>query len=187
MMSDAGFFTRYPLRNVLVYNGLTVLHFALGGAGFFLAYPAWLGWFLAYGYLLFAFIEMYVVMPVSVCPRCPYYRLEKSLCVSGLNVLSRLLAKAGDIGDFGNRAKGLFCPNNLYLAGLVAPIVGLVPSLIIHFTAAVFGIFLALVGLLVLRFFVVFPKVACGRCLARNICPNAAAMKLGGPDARSVR
>ena len=40
------------------------------------------------------------------------------------------------------------------------------------------GIFLAVVGLLVLRMFAIFPQIACVHCRAKNICPNAQAMGL---------
>jgi hypothetical protein len=34
------------------------------------------------------------------------------------------------------------------------------------------------VGLLLYRFFVIFPKIACVHCSVKNICPNAEAMGL---------
>ena len=34
-------------------------------------------------------------------------------------------------------------------------------------------IFLAVIGLLVFRFFVIFPRIACVHCRAKNICPQA--------------
>lgn len=171
-------YTRYPWHSLLAYNGITVVHFLLGGTGLILGYASWLGILLGSIYLVFSFTEMYVLMPKSVCPRCPYYRMKGSLCVAGLNVVSRKIARQGRIEDFGNRARGILCPNNLYLASFIAPVIAVIPSLVLSFSFAVLAVLLGLVGLLALRFFVLFPKVACGHCRAKNLCPNAKAMGL---------
>ena len=115
-------------------------------------------------------------MPLKVCPNCVYFRLENSLCISGLNLLSRKIAREGDIKDFPNRAKGLLCSNNLYIASLVIPVVAIIPALIIDFSFAVLGIFLAIVALFAFRFFVIFTRIACVHCRAKNICPQAQQM-----------
>jgi hypothetical protein len=154
------------------------LHFGLGGAGLILGYGHWWGTLIGLVYLIFAFFEMYLLMPFKVCPNCPYYRLDNSLCISGMNLVSRKIAREGNIRQFSQRAKGLLCPNNLYIASLALPIVLLVPALAINFSFLLLGMCLALIGLLVFRFFVIFPKVACGHCRAKNICPNAKAMGL---------
>lgn len=180
MKASLTMYTRYPLSSVVTYNGVTVLHFLLGGTGLILGYASWTGYLLGSIYLIFAFTEMYILMPLKVCPNCPYYKLDNSLCISGLNVTSKRFAKEGNVKDFSNRTKGAFCPNNLYLASFIIPIVALIPAVIISFSYVLLGILLAMVGLLVFRFFVLFPKVACGHCRAKNICPNAKAMGLSG-------
>lgn len=171
-------YKRYPISNVVLYNGITVLHFLLGGAGFILGYHSWVGYLLGSIYLVFAFGEMYVLMPFRVCPNCPYFQLNDSLCISGLNVISKRITQQGNVKTFGIRAKGLLCSNNLYLASFIIPIVGLIPALIISFSSLSLAILLVMLALLIFRFFVLFPKVACGHCLAKNICPNAQAMGL---------
>ena len=171
-------YTKYPITSVIIYNSVTVLHFVLGGIGLVLGYPSWIGLLLASIYLLFSFAEMYVLMPLKVCPNCPYYQLDNSLCISGLNVVAKRFAKEGNIKNFSNRARGFFCANNLYIAGFILPIIALIPALVINFSYIVLAILLVMVGLLALRFFVLFPKVACGHCRAKNICPNAKAMGL---------
>jgi hypothetical protein len=171
-------YTRYPVTSVLVYNGVTILHFLLGATGLFLGYSSWIGVVLGSAYLVFSFAEMYVLMPLKVCPNCPYYRLDNSLCVSGLSVVSRRIAREGSVKDFPKRAGGLLCPNNLYLAGFILPIVALVPALIINFSYVVLAILLVLVALLAFRFFVIFQRIACVHCRAKNVCPNAKAMGL---------
>ena len=170
--------TRYPLGSVFTYNGLTIVHFILGGAGIIVAYHSWLGYLLGPAYVVFAFIEMYVLMPLKVCPNCPYSTLDNSLCISGMNIMSKRFARKGNITDFGNRAKGTFCPNNLYIGSLTFPIIILIPALLFAFSFGLLAIWLGLIGLLLFRFFVVFPKIACVHCRAKNICPNAKAMGL---------
>ena len=172
-------YTRYPLSSILVYNLTTVMHYILGGIGIILGYSSWIGYMIGSLYLAFSFFEMYVHMPLKVCCNCVYYRLDNSLCISGLNIVSRKVAKEGSVKAFSNRAKGPICPNNLYIASLVFPIVVIVPALIVSFSVLVLVILIVLVGLLLFRFFVIFPKIACVHCRAQNICPQAQSMGFG--------
>jgi hypothetical protein len=172
-------YTRYPLSSVLIYNGATSAHFVLGGIGIILGYGPWVGYSLGTLYVAFSFIEMYVHMPLRVCRNCVYYKLENSLCISGLNLVSRLVAKEGSVTDFGNRARGPVCPNNLYIASLVAPIIAIVVALILDFSLPALVILLALAGLLLFRFFVIFPRIACVHCRAQSVCPQAQSMGFG--------
>ena len=171
-------YTKYPLSSILIYNGTTIIHYLLGGIGLILVYSSWWGYLIGLLYLIFSFGEMYIHMPLKVCPNCVYYNLDKSRCISGLNVVSKKIAKAGDINDFPNRAKGLFCPNNLYIASLVIPVIAITPGLILNFSFLVLAILLVIVGLLVFRFFVIFTKIACVHCRAKNVCPQAQSMGL---------
>jgi hypothetical protein len=169
-------YTRYPLLNILIYNGTTIIHYLLGGAGIILGYASWIGYLIGIIYVFFSFVEMYVHIPLKVCPNCVYYKLENSLCISGLNVVSRKITKEGDLNNFPNRAKGVFCPNNLYIASLVIPIIAMIIALILNFSLVVLAIMLLVVALLMFRFFVIFPKIACVHCRAKNICPQAQSM-----------
>jgi hypothetical protein len=172
-------YTRYPFSNIVIYNGVTVLHYLFGGIGIILGYNlSWFAYLLGSLYVAFAFVQMYVLMPLMVCPNCVYYRLQNSLCVTGLNVISKKIAREGDIKDFPKRGEGLFCHNNLYTAAKVIPIIAMIPALILNFSFLLLAIFLTVVGLLLLRIFVVFPKIACVHCRAMNICPNAESMGL---------
>jgi len=175
-MAKAKLHRRYPLSSVLTYNGTTILHYLLGGVGIILGYNSWIGYSLGSLYLAFSFVEMYVIMPLTVCPNCPYYRLKNSLCISGLNAASRKIAKEGNVKDFPARAKGLFCFNNLYVAALIIPIIAMIPALALDFSFLVLAILLIVVGLLLFRFFVIFPKIACLHCIAKYKCPQAEAM-----------
>ncbi len=137
---------------------------------------SWAGYVFGAAYLVFAFAEMYVLMPFKVCPNCVYYQLKDSLCISGMNVVSRKVAKAGDPRDFVKRGEGLFCPNNLYIAALVLPIIAILPALFFNFSLGLLAAFLALVGLLIFRFFVIFTRIACIHCRAKYACPQAGPM-----------
>ena len=171
-------YTRYPLKNILTYNGTTILHYTLGGVGIIVGYNSWIGIAAGIIYLLFSFGEMYIHMPLKVCPNCVYYTLKNSLCIFGLNVVSRKIAREGNTKNFSYRAKGFLCPNNLYIASLVIPVIAIIPALILHFSFVLLAVFLVIVGLLVFRFFVIFPKIACVHCRAQKICPQAQQMGL---------
>jgi len=176
--TKAELYTRYPLSSVLIYNGSTILHFLLGGIGIAFGYgfSSWAGYTFGAVYIVLAFAEMYVLMPLRVCPNCVYYKAQDSLCISGLSIISKRIAQAGDPKDFARRAEGLLCPNNLYMASLIVPIVAIIPALIVNFSIALLGIFVILVGLLLFRFFVIFPKLACLHCAAKFRCPQAGQM-----------
>ena len=172
-------YTKYPVSSVLLYNGATAGHYTLGGIGIMLGYGSWFGYALGVLYLAFSFIEMYVQMPIKVCRNCVYYRLDNSVCISALNLVSRRVVGEGTVKDFKNRAAGPLCANNLYIASLAFPIIAIVPALIIEFALPVMLVLAALVVLLLFRFFVIFPKIACVHCRAQNICPQARSMGFG--------
>jgi hypothetical protein len=174
----AELYKRYPAANILIYHGSTVLHFVLGGIGIALGYSfaGWAGTLFGALYLVLALAEMYVLMPLAVCPSCVYYRMGEAVCISGLNRVSRRIAKAGDARDFPKRAQGALCPNNLYIASLVVPLVAMLPALAVNFSFLLLALFLAVLGLLLFRFFVIFSKLACLHCHAKFKCPQAEAM-----------
>jgi hypothetical protein len=89
-----GVYRSYPLRDVALYNGVTLLHFGLAAAGLLLVYDRWpvLARALAIVYLVVALGQMYVVMPLVVCVACVYPAMPRARCVSGMNVVAALLA-----------------------------------------------------------------------------------------------
>lgn len=175
--AKAEVYTRYPLSSVIIYNGATILHFLLGGIGIMVGYRLSRASYLSGAlYLAFSFIEMYVMMPLTVCPNCVYYRLEDSRCISGMNVISKKVAKEGNPREFPKRGQGLFCNNNLYMVALVTPIIAMIPALILNFSFLLLAMFLAVVGLLLFRFFVIFKRIACVHCHAKYTCPQAGSM-----------
>ena len=175
--AKAEVYTRYPLSSVLSYNGATILHFLLGGIGITGGYRLSRASYLSGAlYLAFSFIEMYVMMTLTVCPNCVYYRLKNSRCISGMNVISKKVAKEGTPKDLPKRGEGLFCNNNLYMAALAVPILAMIPALILNFSFLLLVIFLAVMGLLLFRFFVIFKRIACVHCRAKYSCPQAGSM-----------
>lgn len=172
-------YSRYPLSSIALYEGITIAHFVLGGLGIMRGYGfSWLGYLFGALYLAFAFVQMYVIMPRRVCPNCVYYGMKNAVCVSGLNLLSRRVARKGKLKDFSSRGRGPFCHNNLYMAALIMPVAAIVPALVLNFSPGLLAILIVLVALLLVRIFVVFKKVACVHCAAKKECPNAKAMGL---------
>lgn len=156
------------------------MHYALGTVGLIWGYQGSLVAYVAgFVYLAFAIVQMYVLMPLLVCPNCVYYTLDESRCVTGLNAFSKKIAKKGNIEAFSDRGRGTFCHNNLYMAALILPIIGVAPALAFNFSVALLLMLLALIALLLFRIFVIFPKLACVHCSAKNICPNAQSMGIG--------
>lgn len=176
-------YPRYPLSSIFIYNGATLLHYILGAEGIIVGFQSSSAAYI-FGtlYFVLAFMQMYLLMPLTVCPDCVYYRMGNGRCISGLNVFSRKIAKEGKLENFPNRSKGIFCHNNFYMASFIIPIIALVPALIMNFSVHLLIIFLALVGLMVFRVFVMFPKIACIHCCAKNECPNAQSMGIGGVE-----
>ena len=167
-------YTRYPLLHVLLYNGTTLAHFILGGAGLYLSYEnSWLGTVLALVYLVYAFGQMVVVMPVRVCPNCPYYRMDDARCISALNLLARRIAPRGKPQNFRRRSKGPLCHNNQYFAALLIQLPLMLIGVIINFSVALLALLLIEIALVLFRVFVLFMRVACPNCAAKQRCPNA--------------
>jgi hypothetical protein len=138
------------------------------------------GYLIGIIYLAFAFTQMYLIMPLTVCPNCVYYRMKDSVCTSGLNLVSKRIAKEGNIKDFENRAKGPMSHNKMYMGSLITPIFILIPALFLNYSFLLLIIEIVVIILLLFRFFIVFKKTACPHCSAKHRCPNAKAMGIRG-------
>jgi hypothetical protein len=171
----------YPWSSVLLYNGVTLLHFGLGTAGLIVAYDRWPALALAMGgvYLAFALVQMYVLMPLGVCPSCVYRSMSGARCIAAMNIVSARITGTRPAEEFPNRGSGILCHNNLYLGSLIAPLPLMVPGLIVNFALVVLALLIAVAALLAFRFFVVFKRTACPHCAAKGRCPNAQAMGIG--------
>jgi len=64
------------------------------------------------------------------------------------------------------------------MAAKVVPIAVMLPALFLNFSILLLALFLGVLGLMLFRIFVIFPKIACVHCRAKNICPNAKSMGL---------
>ena len=169
-------FRRYPLWRVLGFNGLTILHYAIGCAAVALAYPSYpvIGLPLSAAYLVFALVQLYVLMPVIVCPGCVYRTIHTGRCATGLNVLSaRLCPSAPAATGFEERAHGALCQSSLCLWSLILPVPLAAPALVLWFTWTALALTLTVAGLAAVRLVVVARRAVCSHCLARRWCPAA--------------
>ncbi|MFW3145914.1 MAG: hypothetical protein ACMUIE_03790 [Thermoplasmatota archaeon] len=177
--SEQELYKSYPLSSIILYDGITIVHYILGGLGITIAYS-----FFEYSYIIglvyftFAMIQMYVLMPITVCPSCVYHRMKEGICISGLNKISRGSVMERPLEEFEKRSKGILSPNNLYMAALIIPVPAIIPGLIIDFQFLPFLLLTAVVLLMLFRILVIFPKIACIHCMARYRCPNARQMGL---------
>jgi hypothetical protein len=174
-----GVYRSYPLRDVALYNGVTLLHFGLAAAGVLLAYDRWplLAWVLAIVYLAVALGQMYVVMPLVVCVACVYPTMPGARCVSGMNVIVARFGRSAPPSEFAaRRTKGLLSHNKLYMGSLIAPIPLLAVGLVLNFSLAALAVLVCVAALLAFRILVIFRHTACPHCAAKGHCPNAKAM-----------
>jgi hypothetical protein len=177
-MAKAELYDRYPISSVLIYNSTTIIHFLIGGLiiGYSKTIFNDIGSYLGLLYIALSMIQMYILMPFQVCKNCVYYKIENSLCISGLNVVSKTLVKPSPAQNLSKRAQGLLCPNNLYIASLVFPILCAVPLLINKFSTTLLLLELFLFTFLIIRFFYIIPQLACVHCRSKFVCPQAGQM-----------
>lgn len=173
-------FSKYPLKSLLIYYLATILHYLFGYFGILIAFDySSAGKIVSAAYLCFAIVQMYILMPMMVCPNCAYTNKPEMLCISGLNVIARKFFPKGDLNNFKSRSEGILCHNNLYMSAKILPVLIILPFLFINFSWALLLLLISVIGLLLLRIFYIFKKIACNHCLVRNICPNAISMGIG--------
>jgi len=175
----SGVHRRYPLRDVALYNGVTLAHFGLAAWGLLVAFDRWPGpaLVLAIFYLAVALTQMYVVMPLVVCAACVYSTMPGARCISGLNIVAARLVRGAPPEEFAaRRTKGPLSHNKLYMGSLIAPLPLLAAGLAFDFSALALGALLGVAALLALRVLVIFRRTACPHCAAKARCPNAGAM-----------
>jgi len=173
---SSGSFRRYPLWRVLGLNGLTLLQYAVGCAAIALSYRSYgiVGWPIAAAYLVYAVVQLYVLMPLVVCPACVYSSISDGRCASGLNVISARLSRSPvSRAGFAERAHGALCQSSLCLLSLVLPLPLAVPGLAISFSWTGLALTLAVGALAGARLAYIVPRAVCSRCLAYRWCPAA--------------
>jgi hypothetical protein len=167
-------FRRYPLWRVLCLNGLTVVHYLLGCAAILIAYRGYpiLGWPIGLAYFVFAVVQLYVLMPLVVCPGCVYRTVRGGRCASGLNLISaRLCPPSPGAIDFEERTHGALCESSLCLWSLVLPVPLALPGLALSFSWPALLLTVTVAALTVIRLAVVTRRAVCPHCLARRWCP----------------
>jgi len=63
-------YTRYPFSGLASYNGSTALHYLVGVSGIMVGYGSLAGYVIGGLYVTFAFVQMYLLMPLSCRWRC---------------------------------------------------------------------------------------------------------------------
>jgi hypothetical protein len=177
-MEKAKLYHKYPLSSILVYNVTTIAHFFIGAL--VLCYSTAVfgpgGIVVGMAYLTLSLVEMYVIMPLQVCTHCIYTKIDGGLCISGLNVVSKSFFKPAEKQDLSKRAHGLWCPNNLYIATLVLPILCGILLLLHKFNVTLLVLVVVVFVLLLVRFFYIIPVMACLHCKSKYVCPQAGQM-----------
>jgi hypothetical protein len=171
-----GSFRRYPLWRVIGLNGITLLHYAVGCVAIAMSYRSYpiVGLPVALAYLVYAVVQLYVLMPLVVCPACVYRSIRNGRCANGLNVISVRLSPSPVPGPgFEERTHGALCQSSLCLLSLVLPVPLAVPGLAISFSWMGLGLTLAVAVLAGARLVYIVPRAVCSHCLARRWCPAA--------------
>lgn len=174
-------FRHYPLWRVLLTNGLTVGHYVVGASAIVVAYPHHpvLGCPIGLAYFVYATVQLYVLMPLVVCPGCVYRTIRGGRCPSGLNLISARLSRAAaptaGTAGFEARNQGALCQSSLCLWSLVAPLPIALPGLVLFFSWTGLAVWLAVAVLAAVRVGGFYRLVVCSHCLARRWCPVARA------------
>jgi len=153
----------YPKTSAVIGNFFMILWIALGTIACWLVYPliAWL-------YLAFAIIMVFIVLRKLVCTDCYYY--DKWCCI-GWGKLSALFFKKGEIEKFPNTLGLKIAPLTYGVLSLI-PLILISISLILKFT---FFKIVILLLLLLISFYsgTVGRKKSCAKCKMRLICPGS--------------
>jgi len=154
----------YPKVGIVLGNLTMIIWIALGTLGCWFLYPpvAWI-------YLAFAIIMVFVVLRKLVCINCYYYG---KWCGIGWGKLSALIFKKGSIKKF-NTSIGLKLAPITYGLLTLIPLIVVVISIIQGFTISKIVV---LILLLLISFYsgTISRKKTCAECKMRLICPGSA-------------
>ena len=149
---------------------------SLGCAAILAAYRSvpLVAWPVGLAYLVFAMVQLYMLMPLVVCPGCVYRTLSDGRCPSGLNLISaKLCPPSAGAFEFGERAHGALCQSSLCLWSWIAPVALALPALALWFSWTAATLVAIVAVLAVLRLTFVARVAVCPHCLARRWCPAA--------------
>jgi hypothetical protein len=166
--------TEYPKGGIILANLFV---------GSILGMGTVLCWFLspllAGLYIGWAVLTVFFVSRRLTCPNCYYHG---KWCSVGWGKLSGLLARRGDIDEFGNDVAARLAPVTYSLLILV-PLISIIVSMAQEFRISqivAMVIYLSLFSVLALR------KAACSRCKMRLVCRGCAA-KIVAPQEADKR
>ena len=154
----------HPKSGIILGNFLMLLWIALGTIGCWFLEPI-----IAWIYLPFAFVTVFVGLRWLVCTECYYYG---KWCPIGWGKLSAILFKQGNIEDFDKSIGVKLAPMTYGLLTLV-PLVCIVVSMIQDFAIPQV---IVLVALLLLSAYsgAISRRSSCKNCKMRSICPGCA-------------
>lgn len=154
----------HPKSGAILGNFLMLLWIALGTIGCWFLEPI-----IAWVYLVFAIVMVFIVLRWLVCTKCYYYG---KWCPIGWGKLSALLFKRGNIEDFDKSIGVRLAPMTYGLLTLV-PLVCIVVSMIQDFAIPKV---IVLVALLLLSAYsgTISRRSSCKKCRMRSICPGCA-------------
>ena len=154
----------YPRRGIVVGNLILLFWIASGTIACWFLYPpvAWI-------YLAFALLMVYVVLRKLLCTNCYYYDKR---CPIGWGKLSALLFKKGEIERF-NTSPGQRIAPLTYGLLTVVPVILVVVSIVREFAPLKI---LVLVLLLLIGFYsgTVSRKKTCAKCKMKLSCKGSA-------------
>lgn len=156
---------KYPKSGITLGNIAMLLLIALGTITIWFFYPL-----LAWLYLAFTIIMVYIVLRKLVCTNCYYY---DKWCSIGWGKLSAKLFKKGKIEEFNNSVGLKLAPLIYGLLLMIIPIVLIIISIVLVFNYYKVGV---LVLLLLLSIYSggIGRKSACSRCKMRLYCRGSA-------------
>jgi hypothetical protein len=154
----------YPKAGIILSNLVMIFWIALGTIACWFLYPlvAWI-------YLAFAMIMVFVILRKLVCTNCYYYG---KWCCIGWGKLSTLFFKTGNIEKF-NTSVGLKLAPLTYGLLTIIPLILIVISFFRGFSISKV---IVLILLLLISFYsgTLSRKKACANCKMRLICPGSA-------------
>ena len=157
----------HPKGRMIFGNIMMLLWFALGtiACWYFYSLVAWI-------YLAFALIMVYIVLRKLVCINCYYY---DKWCALGWGKLSAKLFKKGKIEDFKGSIGIKFAPLTYGLLTII-PLVLIIVSIVQVFSWYKIGVLIILL-LVSLYSGGISRKTTCSQCKMRLICPGSAVKK----------
>ena len=170
-------FRRFALWRVLSLDGLAVLHYTAGCLAILAAYRGHpvLAWPLGLTYLVFATVQLFVLMPLVVCPGCVYRTIRDGRCPSGLNLISaRLCPPSPNALEFRERSHGALCQSKLTWWSWIAPLPLALPGLALSFSWTAAAPTALVVALIAIRR-LASRRAVCPHCLAHRWCPASRA------------